>query len=89
MYGSTAYRSSCNNRKLHEEYGLLGCNTMQLRDSPTSQRNVSPPSSESKSIPYNKPAEADSKQGLLGLLFNPDDGSNTLLRNIRLSPNYT
>jgi hypothetical protein len=41
-----------------EDYGRQGCYAVQFKDSLTFQRNVSLPSSGSKSKPSKKPAEA-------------------------------
>lgn len=49
----------------------------------TFQRNASPPLSGLK-----QQAMSVYIDFLFGLLFDPDDGSGTFLRNIRLSPNY-
>jgi hypothetical protein len=48
---------------VYEEYGLVGYNAMQFRDSPTFRRNISLPSLGSKSKPSKKPAEAGHKLG--------------------------
>jgi hypothetical protein len=52
---------------------------------PTFQRNMSPPSSESK----NKPSLPPVSGFLLRLLFDPEEGRDIFLRNVELSPNYT
>jgi hypothetical protein len=45
----------------YEEYGVLGSNAMQFRDSSMLWRNTLPPSSGPKSKPSKKPAEAGIK----------------------------
>jgi hypothetical protein len=40
----------------HEEYGDLGCNAIESRESPTVWSNILPPYSVSKSKPRKKPA---------------------------------
>jgi hypothetical protein len=59
--------------------------------------NITLPSSGSKNKPSKKPTEADRKLSLLpvsadfllGLFFSPQDGGDIILRNARLSLNYT
>jgi hypothetical protein len=59
------------------------------------QRNMSPPSSGSKSKPSKKRADAEpsllpaSVGFLLGLLSDFEEGGNIFLRNTGLYPNYT
>jgi hypothetical protein len=60
----------------YEEYSLFGCNATQFRDSPTFRRK------HSLSLP---PACAGF---LLGLLFNPEEGGDMFVRNLRLSLSY-
>jgi hypothetical protein len=42
---------------LYEAYGLVGCKTVRFGESPTLRRNISTPSSRSRSKPSKKPAE--------------------------------
>jgi hypothetical protein len=49
----------------HEEYGLLGCNTVQFVDVPAFWKNIMPISSGSKIKNRKTPAEANSACHLL------------------------
>jgi hypothetical protein len=55
---------------------------MQFGNSPTCSRNISPPASASKSKPSKKLTKAGSR---LNLLFEPEEGSDTFLRNTGIS----
>jgi hypothetical protein len=82
---------------------LLGYNVVKFGDIPAFRRNLSPPNLESKSRPSMKLADFSelhdatisktvlliSAGFLLGLVFDSEDGGIMLLRNVRLSPNYT
>jgi hypothetical protein len=60
-------------------YALLDCNAIQLGDSPTFRRNISPPSSGSRNTPA-------SPSFLFSLLFDPEYAGHMFLRNVELSP---
>jgi hypothetical protein len=65
-----------------EEYDPLGCNAIYFRRSlPTFRRDVSSPSSGSESKPRKKPT-INRVSILLDLLFDPEDGDDTFLRNV-------
>jgi hypothetical protein len=55
------------------------------------RRNISPPYSGWKNKPSKKPAEADGKLNwvILGLLIDPEDGSDMFHLNFGLPANYT
>jgi hypothetical protein len=54
------------------------------------RRNISPPSSGPRDKLSKKPVEVGRNLNfLLTLAFNPEDGSDMFLSNVRLSPNYT
>jgi hypothetical protein len=61
-----------------EEFYFLGYN--EVESQPTFLRNTSPPSSESKIKPINKPAR--SRYLHLGLFLGPDEGGEIVLRNV-------
>jgi hypothetical protein len=64
---------------------LLVCNTMEFKDSQTLQRNISSPSSVSKSKPSKKPTEAGFS---LGIPFNSEHAGDMLLQNVGMCSNY-
>jgi hypothetical protein len=63
---------------------LSGHNTVQLRKSPTFHRNIPPPSS----WPKRSSACCLLLASLFVLLFNPEDGGDMFLWNVRPFPNY-
>jgi hypothetical protein len=66
------------------EFYLLGCNTVESIGSQlTFQRNMSPPSSQSKNTPSKSSDYYLLHAGfLLGLFFNPEDGGDMFLQNV-------
>jgi hypothetical protein len=67
----------------YEDFCLMGCNAVQsVENQPMFRMNTSPPSSFAFCLLH--------AGFLLGLFFNPEDGSDMFLRNVsRLSANYT
>jgi hypothetical protein len=61
---------------------------MKLRARPTFRRNISPPTSGSKSKPSKLTLPPASTGFLLGLLFDPEDGGDMFPLNVGLSLNY-
>jgi hypothetical protein len=57
----------------YEHYGSLGCNDMYFGEASTFRRNISPPTSGSRSKLCKILAEADGK---LNLLSDPEGGNN-------------
>jgi hypothetical protein len=70
------------NKYNHEECGLVSVTPFS---SERLRRNISPPSSGSKSKASKKPGKAGGK---LSLLFYPEDGGDMFLRNVGFSPNF-
>jgi hypothetical protein len=81
--------------KSSKKSGLLGYNAPHFGKIPTVRRNITPPSSMSKSKPGKKPCTAGSAyllirvDLLLSLFFNLEDGSDIFLRNVWPFPNNT
>jgi hypothetical protein len=79
----------------HEEYSILGCNTMQFGDNIMFRRNIWPQFSELKSKPNKKPAEAGHKRSagstccLFSLFSDPENKGDMFLLKVRISLTYT
>jgi hypothetical protein len=73
-------------------YGILIFNAVYFGDSPTFQKKISSPRSESKCKPSKAPTEAVNRLNgagfWLGLVFDSEDENDTFLRNVCFSLNY-